>query len=255
MRFRPCIDIHNGAVKQIVGGSLKDQNAYAQDNFVSGQDAAYYAQLYKKDKLKGGHIILLNPRDTPQYQQDMEQAKKALAVYPQGMQIGGGVNLNNAETFLDMGASHVIVTSFVFREGMVDYERLKALSSLIGKEHLVLDLSCRRYEDGYYIVTDRWQKRTTECLNAENMEKLLQYCDEFLVHAVDVEGKQSGIDQEVIRILAEDIRCPVTYAGGIHSLKDLEFIQSAGHGKIDFTIGSALDLFGGTIPYDKVKQM
>ena len=160
MRFRPCIDIHNGAVKQIVGGSLRDKGSRAQDNFVSEQDGAYYGKLYRRDGLKGGHIILLNPAGSEYYEQDVQQARLALEAYPGGMQLGGGVTAENAERFLDMGASHVIVTSYVFRDGIVDYERLKKLTSLIGKERLVLDLSCRFYRDGYYIVTNRWQNRT-----------------------------------------------------------------------------------------------
>lgn len=252
MKFRPCIDIHNGAVKQIVGGSLKDAGNKAEDNFVSGFDAGHYADKYKKDGLQGGHIIILNPEGSPWYEKDVEQARLALKAYSGGLQLGGGVHLENAEHFLAMGASHVIVTSYVFRNGMVDYGRLKSLSSLVGKEHLVLDLSCRFYQDGYYIVTDRWQKKTEEKLNQENIEHLAEYCDEFLVHAVDVEGKHAGIEKPVLEILADSLCCPVTYAGGIHSLEDIEYIQAMGKGSIDFTIGSALDLFGGNIPYRQV---
>lgn len=249
MRFRPCIDIHNGSVKQIVGGSLSDQGNLATDNFVSKYDAAFYADMYRRDGLSGGHIILLNPAESEYYPADVEQAAAALEAYPGGMQIGGGMNLNNAEQFLDMGASHIIVTSFVFRSGMVDYERLTSLRELVGRERLVLDLSCRLVNDDYYIVTDRWQKVTKERFNAETLERLAEYCDEFLVHAVDVEGKASGIEREVIRRLgAQDIH-PVTYAGGIHGQEDLDYIKEVGNGRVDFTIGSALDLFGGTIPY------
>lgn len=253
MRFRPCIDIHNGAVKQIVGGSLKDVGSEAKDNFVSENTAGYYADLYRRDRLKGGHIIILNPEGSEWYEKDVEQAKQALETYPGGMQIGGGIHLENAQRFLDWGASHVIVTSFVFRNGIIDYDRLGALSSLVGKEHLVLDLSCRFYQDGYYIVTDRWQKKTNELLHRETIEHLAEYCDEFLVHAVDVEGKHAGIERPVIEILADSLCRPVTYAGGIHSLEDIAFIQKAGKNAIDFTIGSALDLFGGTIPYEQIK--
>lgn len=249
MRFRPCIDIHNGSVKQIIGGSLKDKGDGAQDNYVSSFDAGHYAKMYKRDGLEGGHIIILNPQGSPWYEKDLEQARMALETYPGGMQLGGGVHPGNAESFLDMGASHVIVTSYVFREGMVDYERLRSLSSLIGKKHLVLDLSCRLYGQGYYIVTDRWQNRTEERLNRETIERLAEFCDEFLVHAVDVEGKNSGIERPVIEILADAMCCPVTYAGGIHSLEDVEFIQAAGKDSIDFTVGSALDLFGGNLAY------
>lgn len=254
MRFRPCIDIHNGAVKQIVGGSLQDENARAENNFISVYDGAYYASMYQRDGLRGGHIILLNPQGSAWYEKDWAQAKLALEAYPGGMQIGGGVTLDNAEEFLERGASHVIVTSFVFREGAVDYERLRSLSSLVGRNRLVLDLSCRQYEDGYYIVTDRWQNRTEERLTVETMEQLAEYCDEFLVHAVDVEGKSNGVEPSVIRILSDYKGLPVTYAGGIHSVEDVEFIEREGRGRIDFTIGSALDLFGGQIPYAWAKQ-
>lgn len=249
MKFRPCIDIHNGAVKQIVGGSLKDQKSQAENNFISEYDASFYAEMYRRDGLEGGHIILLNPAGSEYYEADLKQAEKALKAYPGGMQLGGGVNKTNAEQFLDMGASHVIVTSYVFRDGMIDYKRLESLCRLIGKERLVLDLSCRYVEDDYYIVTDRWQCVTREKMNREVLEYLAEYCDEFLVHAVDVEGKASGIEKDIITRLGENPVLPVTYAGGIHNMEDVAFIEKAGQGAVDFTIGSALDLFGGKIPY------
>ena len=249
MKFRPCIDIHNGSVKQIVGGSLTDVENRATDNFVSEQDASFYASLYRRHGLQGGHIILLNPKGSTYYEADLQQAAGALAAFPGGMQLGGGVNLENAEQFLDMGASHVIVTSFVFNAGNIDMERLRSLRDLIGKQHLVLDVSCRFMQDDYYIVTDRWQKMTRQRFNRETLEELSEYCDEFLVHAVDVEGKASGVEHEVIRRLGEYEGCPVTYAGGIHSEEDLRYIRVTGNNRVDFTVGSALDLFGGTIPY------
>lgn len=252
MRFRPCIDIHNGEVKQIVGGSLKDSGNQAENNFISNYDAAFYANLYQKDGLRGGHIILLNPVDSEFYERDLEQAKKALQQFPGGLQIGGGVTTKNAKLLLDLGASHVIVTSYVFRDGKIDYERLEKLSELVGKEHLVLDLSCRFVNDDYYIVTDRWQKVTTEKFNPSLLEKLSAYCDEYLVHAVDVEGKKSGIEKEVIRRMAQYQGLPITYAGGIHTLDDIYWIKDNGENRVDYTIGSALDLFGGKIPYQKI---
>lgn len=252
MKFRPCIDIHNGSVKQIVGGSLSDQGNLATDNFVSGYDAAFYAEMYRRDGVRGGHIILLNPAGSEYYEADVQQAAGALDAYPNGLQIGGGMNIDNAEQFLDMGASHIIVTSYVFRDGRIDYERLGNMCSLIGKEHLVLDLSCRYVGDDYYIVTDRWQKVTEEAFQMETLQHLSEYCDEFLVHAVDVEGKASGIEKEIISRMGSFTVCPMTYAGGIHDQKDLDFIQNAGNNYVDFTIGSALDLFGGTIPYQKM---
>ncbi len=253
MNFRPCIDIHNGSVKQIVGSSLKDAGNQAEDNFVSLKDAGYYASMYKKDGLAGGHIIILNKAGSSFYDADIAQAKKALKTFRGGLQIGGGINADNACTFLDMGASHVIVTSYIFRNGIIDYDRLRHLSSLTGKERLVLDMSCR-YSDGrYYIVTDRWQNITKEVLNSGLLENLGAYCDEFLVHAVDVEGKTSGIEKDVIEILAQCSK-RVTYAGGIHSLDDIHYIEKHGNGKVDFTVGSALDLFGGNISYKDIKR-
>lgn len=252
MKFRPCIDIHNGSVKQIVGGSLQDKGSQAVNNFVSEQDAAFYAKKYKEDGLRGGHIILLNPAGSAYYEKDLEQAKKALAAYPGGMQIGGGIHTENAKSFLDMGASHVIVTSYVFRDGKIDFKRLEELAATVGKEHLVLDLSCRFYDDDYYIVTDRWQKRTSVRMNIQTFELLAKYCDEFLVHAVDVEGKASGVEREVVTRLGNARILPVTYAGGIHSIEDIDWIQKAGNGFVDYTVGSALDLFGGAVSYDQL---
>ena len=254
MKFRPCIDIHNGSVKQIVGGSLQDQGSQAVDNFISEQDAAFYADKYKEAGLKGGHIILLNPAGSEYYEKDIEQARKALMAYPGGMQIGGGMHTENAKSFLNMGASHVIVTSYVFRDGKIDFKRLEELVARIGKEHLVLDLSCRFYEDDYYIVTDRWQKRTSVPMNQETFERLARYCDEFLIHAVDVEGKAKGIEKELVKMLGEWGKIPVTYAGGVGSFEDLLELKKLGNNRLNVTIGSALDLFGGPMAYDKVLQ-
>ena len=253
MKFRPCIDIHNGSVKQIVGGSLKDDGSQAEDNFVSLQDASYYAGMYKRDGLKGGHVIILNPPGSQYYNADIAQAEKALGTFRNGMQAGGGVNIDNAKMYLDMGASHVIVTSYVFRDGIIDYSRLKKISALTGREKLVLDLSCRYAGDNYYIVTDRWQKITKEVLDSRLLEKLGSYCDEFLVHAVDVEGKAAGIEKAVIDILASCNK-KVTYAGGIHSMEDIAYINEYGKGNVDFTIGSALVLYVVSIPYNSLKQ-
>ena len=228
MKFRPCIDIHNGKVKQIVGGSLRDQGDMAQTNFISEQTAAWYAERYKQDGLKGGHIILLNSRDSQYFEATREQAVQALSAYPKGMQIGGGITAANAEEYLDAGASHVIVTSYVFREGQVDRSRLKQLKETVGKEHLVLDLSCRKKEDGYYIVTDRWQNFTKERLSEELLDEMAQYCDEFLVHGVDVEGQAAGIESDLVKLLGNWRKIPITYAGGIGSLKELEKFRNLG---------------------------
>lgn len=252
MKFRPCIDIHNGKVKQIVGGSLCDREDQAVTNFASELSAAWYARLYKKDKLKGGHIILLNSSSSPFYEETRRQAMEALAAYPEGMQIGGGITDENAAQYLRAGASHVIVTSYVFQDGMFHEQRLKRLVAAVGKQHLVLDLSCRRRGDKYYVVTERWQNFTDFCLTAEGMKKLASYCDEFLIHGVDVEGKSAGVEQELVRLLAAWQEIPITYAGGIGSLEDLQQFQKTSQSKLDITIGSALDLFGGPIAYETV---
>lgn len=252
MRFRPCIDIHNGQVKQIVGGSLTDVGDWAKENFVSKQDASFFAKLYKKYGLGGGHIILLNGKDSPYYEATKEQAIKALKSYPKGMQIGGGINHENAYEFLEMGAGKVIVTSYVFKNGQISFENLEKLVKAVGKENLVLDLSCRKKDGQYYIVTDRWQNYTDVILNEASLNTFAGYCDEFLVHAVDVEGKASGIEEGVATLLGEWGKLPTTYAGGIHTYEDLDILKTLGKEKIDFTIGSALDLFGGKLEFEKV---
>lgn len=252
MEFRPCIDIHNGKVKQIVGGTLKDQGDIAAENFVSEQDAPFYAKLYQSYGIRGGHIILLNGKDSLHYEATKLQALAALQVYPGGMQVGGGITAENAHEFLRAGASHVIVTSYVFRDGKVDYERLEKLVQAVGKEHLVLDLSCRKKDGAYYIVTDRWQKFTEERVTVELLDRLYQYADEFLIHAVDVEGKASGIERELVELLGSWNRIPVTYAGGIGSFQNLEELAEWGQHHLNYTIGSALDLFGGTMKFEDV---
>ena len=252
MQFRPCIDIHNGKVKQIVGSSLRDAGDQAEENFVAEQDGAFFARLYKNAGICGGHIILLNPEQSEYYGATREQALLALHEYPGGLQIGGGIHAGNAASFIKEGASHVIVTSYVFKDGRISFENLNRLVSAVGKEHLVLDLSCRFKEDGYYIVTDRWQKFTEEKVTTELLDRLAEYCDEFLIHAVDVEGKASGIEEELAGLLGRWNRIPVTYAGGVRNFEDLRKIRELGHGHLNVTIGSALDLFGGTMPYQKV---
>lgn len=254
MKFRPCIDIHNGKVKQIVGGSLKDENAEADENYVSGEDAAFFAAMYKEDGLEGGHIIMLNPVGTAEYEADRVQAMAALAAFPGGMQIGGGITADNAAEFIAAGASHVIVTSYVFRDGIIHMNHLKKLVEAVGKEHIVLDLSCRKRDGRYYIVTDRWQKFTDTPVNETVLEELSQYCDEFLVHGVDVEGKKAGIDEELVGMLGDFTICPVTYAGGARSFQDIAALHSIGSGRVDVTIGSALDIFGGELKYRDVVE-
>lgn len=252
MRFRPCIDIHNGQVKQIVGGSLCDKNDQAEENFVAWQNAEFFADLYRDKGLKGGHIILLNPSSSEFFEKTKKQALSALLAYPGGLQIGGGITPYNAEEYLKAGASHVIVTSYVFENGRLHYDKLKEMVSAVSSKHLVLDLSCRKKGDSYYIVTDRWQKYTDVILNGETIHKLSSYCDEFLIHAVDVEGKAQGIEKEVAALLGQECEIPATYAGGVHSFEDLKKLKELGKNKIDVTIGSALDLFGGSMKFEEV---
>lgn len=297
MRIRPCIDLHDGQVKQIIGSTLRDaperqtigstlrdaperqtignapqdvserqsieralrdapERPGMEENFVSSRPASWYAEIYREKGLPGGHIILLNSREkSPQgYEADRRQALGALRAYPGGMQLGGGVTPENAASFLDAGASHVIVTSYVFREGRLDEGRLRAMQEAVGRERLVLDLSCRRQEDGsYVVVTDRWQKPTELLVQRDVLEQLSVECAEFLIHAADVEGRQRGVELPLIRILgAWQQRVPVTYAGGVHSLEDLRVIRAAAGDALDVTVGSALDLFGGPLTLDSL---
>lgn len=255
MEFRPCIDIHNGAIKQIVGGSLKDEGDQAKENFVSEQDGAFFANYYKSYGLKGGHIILLNPSTSEYYEATKAQAKLALQAYPGGLQIGGGIHAENAQEFLEAGASHVIVTSYVFKDGQINMENLERLVRAVGKEHLVLDLSCRKKGEEYYIVTDRWQKFTDVKVNEQTLDELSAYCDEFLVHAVDVEGKCNGIEIELAEMLGNWGKCTITYAGGVGSYEDIQTLKEIGKNRLNVTIGSALDLFGGRLEFEKVLSM
>ncbi|HZR20758.1 MAG TPA: phosphoribosylformimino-5-aminoimidazole carboxamide ribotide isomerase [Verrucomicrobiae bacterium] len=237
--FRPCIDLHEGKVKQIVGGTLDGKAAQLRTNFVARQPAAWFAELYKRDHLEGGHVILLGPGNEA-------QARAALEAYPQGLQLGGGVSAENARSWLEAGASHVIVTSWVFRNGQIDRERLNELVAQIGRERLVLDLSCRKRDGEYFVVTDRWQRFTEVTISEQILEELAQCCAEFLVHAVDVEGLCRGIDEQLVRNLGEWSPVPCTYAGGANSIEDLRRVSSLGRGRVDLTIGSALDIFGGS---------
>jgi phosphoribosylformimino-5-aminoimidazole carboxamide ribotide isomerase len=237
--FRPCIDLHEGKVKQIVGGSLTGNPAALQTHFVSQHSSRWYAELYMRDGLYGGHVIMLGPGNET-------AAREALAAFPGGMQIGGGMNPTNSREYLDAGASHVIVTSWIFRDGQLDWERLKHLAASIGKDRLVLDLSCRRKSSQYFVMTDRWQKFTQLAIEEPILQRLAQWCAEFLVHAVDVEGLCNGVDLELVERLGRWSPIPATYAGGARALQDLEAVARAGAGRIDLTIGSALDIFGGS---------
>lgn len=252
MQFRPCIDIHNGMVKQIVGGSLRDAGDQAAENFVAVQDASFFAEIYKENQIEGAHVILLNGKDSAYYEKTRQQAYAALAAYPGHMQVGGGITLHNAQEYLDAGADKVIVTSYVFQDGRVCEENLNNLLKEIGKERLVLDLSCREKDGDYYIVTDRWQKFTDVRLNSDTLDYFAGHCSEFLIHAVDVEGKSGGIEERLVRLLGAWNRIPITYAGGVHSYEDLQKLYTLGGGKIHVTIGSALDLYGGEMHFEEV---
>lgn len=246
MNFRPCIDLHNGQVKQIIGGSL----AAGQEpvtNFVSEQSPAWFAEQYKSDGLAGGHVIKLGSGND-------DAAREALAAWPNGLQVGGGITTENASEWLEAGAAQVIVTSYIFQNGQMDSARLNKLVAETGRDRLVLDLSCRKKEGQYHVVTDRWQTFTETIVDAESLRNLSDSCCEFLVHGVDVEGKQQGMDDELIELLATHAPIPCTYAGGVRSFDDLKKLNVAGGGRIDVTVGSALDLFGGPMPYRDVVE-
>lgn len=239
MKFRPCIDLHEGKVKQIVGSTLNDSRQGLRTNFSSEMPAAHYAALYRQDGLRGGHVIKLGPGcDTA--------AQEALQAYPGGLQIGGGINADNASLWLSGGASHVIVTSYVFQAGKVYGDRLHDLVARVGKERLVLDLSCRKRGEDYYIVTDRWQNFTDTVISPATLDYFARHCAEFLIHAVDVEGKCAGIAEDLVAMLGAWSPIPTTYAGGVRNVEDLYLVKSLGGGRLDATIGSALDIFGGT---------
>ncbi len=252
MEFRPCIDIHNGKVKQIVGGSLRDKGDRAKENFVAEQDAAFYARLYRRYQISGGHVILLNAKDSPYYAETKRQALSALRASPGTLQAGGGMTPENAPEFLQAGASHVIVTSYVFRDGVLNYKNLERLCAVIGRDRLVLDLSCRKRDGAYYIVTDRWQKFTDEKITEALLDCLSGYAGEFLIHAADVEGKSSGIERGLVEMLGGWNRIPVTYAGGVGSFEHLRQLREWGQDHLNVTIGSALDIFGGTMRFEDV---
>lgn len=242
MRFRPCIDLKNGKVVQIVGGSISGDDSNVLTNFETEKEPQEFAKLYRKDALPGGHVIALGPGNE-------QAAIEALEAFPGGLQYGGGVNPDNAFTFLNAGASHVIVTSYVFSEGKIDFDRLRFLVKRIGTDRLILDLSCRKRDGSYWVVTDRWTRYTGLEVSEETLSSLSEYCDEFLVHGVDVEGKMSGIEDELVALLGKASPIPATYAGGARSIEDLDRVDQLGQGKVDLTIGSALDLFGGDVPY------
>jgi len=239
MKFRPCIDLHQGVVKQIVGSTLTDGDNAPQTNFQAEKPARWFAELYRKDNLTGGHVIQLGPGND-------QAASEALMAWPDGLQIGGGITLDNCAAWIDKGAAAVIVTSYVFHDGVIDKDRLTRLSEKVGKQRLVLDLSCRKKGDDYLVVTNRWQTFTREKVCFDLLDDLSAYCSEFLIHAVDVEGMCRGIETPLVELLGRWAGIPVTYAGGIRSMDDINTIGSLGNGNIDYTVGSALDIFGGT---------
>lgn len=237
--FRPCIDLHQGHVKQIVGGTLTDDLAGPTTNFISEKPGSWFADLYRNDDLRGGHVIMLGPNNEA-------AAHATLGAWPGGLQIGGNINASNAKNWIEAGASHVIVTSWIFRDGQLDWDRLDQLVNVLGTpRQLVLDLSCRKREGQYFVVTDRWQKFTDLTLSQETLIKLSAYCDQFLIHAVDVEGLCQGIDLDLVEKLSQWTPIATTYAGGAKTLEDLATVSRLGQGRIGLTIGSALDIFGG----------
>ena len=240
MKFRPCIDLHNGQVKQIVGSTLSaDRPDTLRTNFTSEFSSSYYARMYRDDELYGGHVIMLGPGNEV-------AAREAFMAFPQGLQAGGGITPANARSWLDQGAAAVIVTSYVFKDGRIFAERLREMRDLVGRDRLVLDLSCRKRGDAYYVVTDRWQKFTTTAINPETLEYFSRYCFEFLVHAADVEGKCQGIAADLVTDLGKWTPLPTTYAGGVRDLRDFLLIQELGQNRLNVTVGSSLDIFGGS---------
>jgi phosphoribosylformimino-5-aminoimidazole carboxamide ribotide isomerase len=247
MKFRPCIDLHQGKVKQIVGETLQADAGKVVENFVSELSPAHYASMYREDGLTGGHIIMLGGGNE-------RAAEEALRAYPGGMQIGGGIHADNAERYLKLGASHVIVTSYIFQDGKLNMNNLEKIVSRIGKNRLVIDLSCKERDGAYYVMTNQWRTFSDVQVNAATIAMLEAYCDEFLIHAVDVEGKREGVQEKLAAQLAEWTTVPTTYAGGVRSLEDLERFREITGGRLDITIGSALDIFGGTLPYKDVVE-
>lgn len=238
-QFRPCIDLHDGKVKQIVGGTLRDDGAGLRENFVSDESAGSFAARYKADGLTGGHVIKLG-------QGNDDAAREALAAFPGGLHVGGGITADNAAQWLEAGASHVIVTSWLFdAEGRFLDERLEALKRSVGAERLVLDLSCRRTASGWTVAMNRWQTLTDLYVTTQTLDRLADSCAEFLIHAADVEGLCGGIDAELVALLGGWGKIPMTYAGGVATMDDVLKVEQASGGKLDLTVGSALDIFGG----------
>lgn len=245
VQFRPCIDLHEGKVKQIVGSTLGHKDVAVIENFISEHSPSYFANMFATDGLTGGHVIMLGSGNEA-------AAMEALQAYPNGLQVGGGITADNAKAYIEAGASHVIVTSYIFHDGKLDMERLHALVEAVGKNHIVIDLSCRKKDGKWFVVTDKWTKFSDFEVNAHSIKTIEAYCDELLIHAVDVEGKRSGMQEELVEDLANWTSIPTTYAGGVRSLEDLKKFEQIGQGKLHVTIGSALSIFGGDLPYEHV---
>jgi phosphoribosylformimino-5-aminoimidazole carboxamide ribotide isomerase len=237
MRFRPCIDLRQGRVVQIVGATLRADGEPV-THYTAAQSPSHFAELYRRDGLRGGHVIMLGPGNEA-------AAAEALAAFPGGLQVGGGITADTAPTWLERGAAAVIVTSYVLSQGRLHRDRLEAVSRATGRQRLVLDLSCGRRGDRYCVYTDRWQRPTEFAVDQANLAQLAAYCGEFLVHAIEVEGRQQGLDPDLVRLLADISPLPTTYAGGIRGPEDLEQLERLGQSRLDYTVGAALDLFGG----------
>jgi phosphoribosylformimino-5-aminoimidazole carboxamide ribotide isomerase len=244
-KFRPCIDLHEGKVKQIVGGTLSDHVPGPRENFVSALGSGEFAGRFRADHLTGGHIIKLGPGND-------EAAKEALAAWPGGMQLGGGIHAGNAAEWLAAGASHIIITSSLFDSShRFSDSNLASIVAATGPGRIVIDLSCRRTADGWTVAMNRWQTLTNLSITPAVLDRLAPHCAEFLIHAADVEGLCRGIDGDLVKVLGDWGGCPITYAGGAASMADVEKVQDLSGGKVDVTVGSALDLFGGSgIQYD-----
>lgn len=257
MRFRPCIDLRAGKVTQIVGSTLTATAStdVAVENFISSRPSSHYARLYEAAGLSGGHVIMLGAGNDA-------AALEALQAWKGGMQLGGGITDMNAQYWLDAGASHVILTSWLFDGGSLDTARLARLCGLVGRQRLVVDLSCRRRPDDpagpYYVVTNRWQTFSSLQVNTATLHSLSQYCSEFLIHGVDVEGRRCGVEQSLIRLIKQAIDAAggdelhVVYAGGVRDMADVRLVDELGGGRIDVSVGSALDIFGGDLSFDEV---
>ncbi|KAL8962982.1 MAG: hypothetical protein Q9193_000702 [Seirophora villosa] len=240
-RFRPCIDLHSGQVKQIVGGTLSNTSTNLKTNYVSDQPASYFASIYKEHALHGAHVIMLGPGNE-------EVAQEALEAWPGGLQVGGGITADNAKLWVERGAEKVIVTSYLFPEARFSPDRLEAVLEALDNEtgKLVIDLSCRKKDGKWIVAMNKWQTPTDIEVNQETIRLLEPRCSEFLIHAADNEGLQRGIDEELVVRLGQWCTRPVTYAGGGRHLEDLDLVKELSRGKVDLTIGSALDIFGGS---------